>query len=57
MGDIEPEKSSPVKIQFKSIKKRPARRRSRGDSGQEEEEEEQYNRAKYEETIEIQKLR
>jgi hypothetical protein len=57
MGDMESEKSSPVKIQFKSIKKRPARRRSRGDSGQEEEEEEQYNRAKYEETIEIQKLR
>jgi hypothetical protein len=56
MGDNESEKSSPVKIQFKSIKKRPARRRSRGDSGQEEEEE-QYNRAKYEETIEIQKLR
>jgi hypothetical protein len=44
-----------VKVQFKSIKKRPTRRRSSEDNGETAEEE--YNRDKYEETRELQKLR
>ena len=47
--------SSEVKIQFKSFKKRPQRRRSRDES--EEEGETEYNKEKYEETRELQKLR
>jgi hypothetical protein len=47
--------TSAVKVQFKSIRKRPQRRRSRGDS--DEEGEVEYNKEKYEETRELQKLR
>jgi hypothetical protein len=47
--------TSEVRIQFKSIRKRPQRRRSRGES--DEEGEVEFNKEKYEETRELQKLR